>query len=111
MSKIEKIKNTIKDAAKLKLVRGDDSIRQWGAHGATELANMLLHGHPAPVYAGNQSPPDQLTNEPVAQVESPVGVQPAAAEPDRGIKSYLFRKLDELRQQPEMNEPEMELEQ
>ena len=28
------------------------------AHGATELANILVHGHPAPMYAHNAAPPD-----------------------------------------------------
>lgn len=28
----------------------DRFLSKWFAHGATELANMVLHGHPAPVY-------------------------------------------------------------
>ena len=39
--------------------QNDGAVDGWVAHGATELANMLLHGHPAPVYARTLGPADQ----------------------------------------------------
>ncbi len=43
----------------------DDTFFQWLSHGSTELANMLLHGHPAPVYSHYKAP-DQPDPEPMA---------------------------------------------
>lgn len=39
-----------------------NDLKNWFAHGATELANFLVHGHPAPMYAGNSSPAETQTN-------------------------------------------------
>ena len=41
------------------LKENDGVIDGMLAHGATELANMLLHGHPAPVYARSLAPSEQ----------------------------------------------------
>ncbi|MCA9194635.1 MAG: hypothetical protein KDB03_22845 [Planctomycetales bacterium] len=45
-----------------KLVEGlgqqDGALQGWLAHGSTELVNMMLAGHPAPVYARSFSPAD-----------------------------------------------------
>ena len=43
----------------------DDTFFQWMAHGSTEVANMLLHGHAAPVYSHYRAP-DQSDPEPLA---------------------------------------------
>jgi len=47
--------------------QNDGALDGWIAHGSTELANMLLHGHPAPVYARTLSPAEQQS-----EVESTV---------------------------------------
>lgn len=41
------------------LKENDGALDGWIAHGSTELANMMLHGHPAPVYARTLSPAHQ----------------------------------------------------
>lgn len=54
------------------LKENDGALDGWIAHGSTELANMLLHGHPAPVYARTLSPAHQqaeVTHEQEAQPE------------------------------------------
>lgn len=56
------------------LSQNDGAFQGWMAHGSTELANMLLHGHPAPVYARSLSPADnegQPSAEPVQDNEPP----------------------------------------
>ena len=106
------IVNKAKDVATLKTFRenffkDDGSLQQWFAHGATEAANMVLHGHPAPVYAGNVSPPNLGSNE-VQQTDMD---QQQAAVPEPGQKmSFLAQKMQEIQQQPEIEDPEMEWE-
>jgi hypothetical protein len=39
--------------------KGAHDLTNWVAHGATELANYNLIGHPAPLYGSNASPPEQ----------------------------------------------------
>ena len=99
--------NKVKDVVTLKTFRenffkNDGSVSQWVAHGSTEAANMLLHGHPAPVYAGNVAPPDLLSPDP----QEPVGLEVQEAKPQM---SFLAQKMQEIQQQPEIEEPEMEL--
>lgn len=105
--------NKVKDVATLKTLRenffkNDGSITQWFAHGATEAANMILHGHAAPVYAGNVSPPDQLS-DPTQGFSPPESMQMSIDQPDQKV-SFLKQKMATLEQQQEMQEPEMEFE-
>ena len=112
-------KNKIKDVITLKTAKenffkNDGSLQQWLAHGATEAANMVLHGHPAPVYAGNVSPPNQVsTSEPTAQVESQVPEQETVSpqEPAQDNKSFLMQTMEEIHQHVEIEDPEMEIDQ
>jgi hypothetical protein len=104
----------VKDVATLKTLRenffkNDGSISQWFAHGATEAANMVLHGHAAPVYAGNVSPPDQMSTEFQPSVLEPMQAFSPQQEPEQK-KSFLQAKMQDIEQQPEMQEPEMEYE-
>jgi hypothetical protein len=39
--------------------KGAQDLSGWIAHGATELANVNMHGHAAPMYTQAGSPPDQ----------------------------------------------------
>jgi hypothetical protein len=41
--------------------KGGQDLSGFMAHGATELANVMIHGHPAPMYAHNAAPPEQQT--------------------------------------------------
>ena len=102
----------VKDVATLKTFRenflkNDGSITQWFAHGATESANMLIHGHAAPMYAGNVSPPDAMSNEMETSASEPM--QAFAKQPEQKM-SFLQSKMQDIEQQPEMQEPEMEYE-
>ena len=59
------------------LKQNDGALDGWIAHGATELANMMLHGHPAPVYARTLSPAHQQSEvEHTAHGEAQTDVQP-----------------------------------
>ncbi len=103
----------VKDVATLKtfkenFFKNDGSISQWFAHGATEAANMVIHGHAAPMYAGNVSPPDAMSNE--IQDTAMVQQQESAPEQDQKM-SFLSQKMQEIQQQPEIEEPEMEISQ
>ena len=112
-------KNKIKDIVTLKTAKenffkNDGSLQQWMAHGSTEVANMVLHGHPAPVYAGNVSPPDQISSsEPAVQAETQVPEQGTLSppEPAQENKSFLMQTMQEIEQQTEIEEPEMEIDQ
>lgn len=55
--------------------RNDGTLTQWLAHGATELANFIVHGHPAPMYARSVSPPD------VQNPDTPTAEQPQEPKP------------------------------
>ena len=46
----------VKMATKALKAVGDETFFNWLAHGSTELANMVLHGHAAPVYSHGFSP-------------------------------------------------------
>lgn len=56
---------------------GDDTFFNWLGHGSTELANMVLHGHAAPVYSHASSPLAQ-TNDLANSVQP---IQAVAHEP------------------------------
>lgn len=43
--------------------KGGQDLEGWLKHGGTELANVMVHGHPAPMYGHHASPPDQLAPE------------------------------------------------
>lgn len=47
--------------------KGMHDVVGWTAHGATEAANLLVHGHAAPMYAHGTSPPDQGLEQAKAQ--------------------------------------------
>lgn len=53
------------------LKENDGALDGWIAHGSTELANMLLHGHPAPVYARTLSPAHQQAEVAQGQESQP----------------------------------------
>ncbi len=100
--------NKVKDVVTLKTFRenffkNDGSIDQWIAHGSTEAANMVLHGQAAPVYAGNVSPPDSMSNEVAEPMQAFTPMQDQKT-------SFLSQKMLEIEQQPEMVKPEMEME-
>lgn len=86
----------------------DASLEQWFAHGATEAANMVLHGHAAPVYAGNVSPPDLMSTMISQDGPELQQLQPVVPEQEQSM-GILARQMRELEQQPDMEEPEMEL--
>ena len=51
--------------AKENFFKDDGNLWQVTEHGATELANVVLHGHVAPLYAGYSSPDQTLeTHQP-----------------------------------------------
>lgn len=109
---VGKVVGGIKDVATLKTFRenffkNDGSISQWFAHGATEAANMVLHGHAAPVYAGNVSPPDLMSNEMQTGIAEPMQV--FAEQPDQKV-NILQSKMQEIERQPEVEEPEIKFE-
>ena len=73
----------------------EGTVGQWMAHGATELANMALHGHAAPVYSHSLAPSDVA---PTADTpaEAPVAVTPTTgyeqtntAQPKGIVDKYL----------------------
>ena len=108
--------NKAKDVVTLKTAqenffKNDGSLQQWFAHGATEAANMVLHGHPAPVYAGNVSPPDIMGAAVESPDNDPSPLQTSATAEQPKEMSFLSQKMQEIQQKPEINEPEMELEQ
>ncbi|GAB5407266.1 MAG: hypothetical protein Aurels2KO_54970 [Aureliella sp.] len=68
--------------SKDKMLQAAHEIHGALEHGNTELANMLLHGHPAPVYANAMSPntPQQEAVTPIGnEVSSPVEPGPVDA--------------------------------
>ncbi len=102
----------VKDVVTLKtftenFFKNDGSITQWFAHGATEAANMVIHGHAAPMYAGNVSPPDAMSFD----FQDTAMVEQQAVAPEQGqTLSFFSQKMQEIQQQqPEMEEPEMEI--
>ena len=68
------------------LSKNDGAFQGWMAHGSTELANMLLHGHPAPVYARSLSPAD-TEGQPSVDLQQVADQQiaPQASEKSVGI--------------------------
>ncbi len=115
MGKTDRAKEYVKDVvtfqkAKENFFKNDGVLSHWFAHGATELANMTLHGHPAPVYAGSVSPPDQVGSLLFPGKE--MAVAPSVdIEPAVGTTSFLSKVIDEIQNQPEVSEPELEIDQ
>ncbi len=56
---------------------------KWLQHGATELANMALHGHAAPVYSHSMSPSETPQPE-QSMVQAEQVVAPETKEPSKG---------------------------
>ena len=114
---MSKIKDKLRDIATLQTAKenffkNDGTLQQWFAHGATEAANMLLHGHPAPVYAGNASPPNLIVSNSMEQEagEAPQVETAAAPSPEQQV-SILDQKMQAIQQQPELEEPELDMHQ
>lgn len=111
---MSKIKEKLKDVATLKTAKenffkNDGSLTQWLAHGSTEAANMLLHGHPAPVYAGNVSPPNIEASSSLEQQGNDVPME--VDSPTAKSMGILEQKMQSIHQQVEIEEPELEPEQ
>ena len=114
MAKGRSVTDKIKDVVTLKTAQenffqNDGSLTQFFAHGATEAANMVLHGHPAPVYAGYVSPPDLVSTEIVSPGIEPEPMQMSAQVEQTQEVSFLSQTMQEIQQRPEINDPEMEL--
>ena len=87
------------------ITQNDGALDGWIAHGATELGNMLLHGHPAPVYARTLSPAHQQTEVETSQDE----VQP---EQQAAVDVGLPREMSlEMYQRSMIAEPHQEQQQ
>ncbi len=71
-----------------KLIEGlsmnDRAFDGWMAHGSTEVANMLLHGHPAPVYARSLSPLDNSVGVQGPEQDTEVETTPQQVETSHG---------------------------
>ena len=111
------LKERVKDVVTLKTAKenffqNDGFIEHWFAHGATELANMNLHGQPAPLYAGHSSPSDQTSI--YGEFEAAVPDQ-ALDDKSMGVAktemSFLDQTMAEIQQQSEFEEPELEMDQ
>lgn len=106
--------NKVKDVVTLKtfsenFFKDDGTIQHWFSHGTTEAANMVLHGQPAPVYAGHASPPD-VGDAFGKGPEDPQAMQTAMLEVPEQEMGILDQTMQKFEQQPEIVEPEMELE-
>lgn len=101
------------------LSQNDGAFQGWLAHGSTELANMLLHGHPAPVYARSLSPADtegQSSAEPQQETAQEVAApsrqnetgvhgpqkDPASQHQFRSSVGQLCQECEATRDAPEM---------
>lgn len=104
----------------------DPNLQQWFGHGANEMANMLLHSHPAPIYARAASPSEQSEPqvyqpeevemtahgpaEPAAPtVEAPQPEQSVEAPAFEPLESVLEQTMQEVEQTPELRHPEQEI--
>lgn len=114
----------------IKTLANDPSLQQWFGHGVNEVANMVLHGQPAPIYARSASPKDQeivpqvqqeeeitvtshgpAESAPSINVEAPT-VQPEAsveAPTIEPVESVLEQTMHQIEQSPELNHPEQEM--
>ena len=96
---------------------------KWLAHGASEIANVVVKGEAAPIYTHMASPdqqdvandnPEMQSTEPAAvkaSVEPAVDkttIEPPNA-PTQQRESILDRNIAELQQVPELTEPELEV--
>ena len=83
----------------------DDSFVSWFAHGATELANMVLHGHPAPVYSRSTSPAhverEQLP--PVAQPMPQQDHSPESKQTDQAPVNVVDKHLLSPNNEPDVH--------
>lgn len=115
----------------IKTLANDPSLQQWFGHGVNEVANMVLHGQPAPIYARTASPKDQAIAPPQLQQEEEVTVTShGPAEPAQSVsveasapqqeasveapaiepvESMLEQTMHEIEQAPELNHPEQEM--
>lgn len=115
----------------IKTLANDPSLQQWFGHGVNEVANMVLHGQPAPIYARSASPKDQEIVAPHVQqeeevtvtshgpaepaqavnVEAPVAHSEVSAEAPtiEPVESMLEQTMHEIEQTPELNHPEQEM--
>ena len=115
----------------IKTLANDPSLQQWFGHGVNEVANMVLHGHPAPIYARSASPKDQeivpqqvqqeeevtVTSHGPAESAPSVNVEAPAAQPEASVEaptmepveSVLEQTMHEIEQSPELNHPEQEM--
>ena len=120
MKYTKSLREQAKDIATLKTAKenffkDDGNLMNLFQHGSLELANMLLHGHPAPVYGGYASPADQfgLTTREVdgKQNHEQASATQAIEMPTQSSDvSFVDQTMHELHQQAEMQEPELEIE-
>ncbi len=76
------VKNTLKNIVKELTSPYDGTLGSFFQYGASELANIVLHGHAAPVYSHSMSPAQaSALSEPVApQSDLPKAATEVAAE-------------------------------
>lgn len=73
-----------------------DTFFDWLAHGSTELANMVLHGHAAPVYSRSGSP-DASMYVPATESVQPSAVSaPEMNEIEAGTANIIDKHLPTL---------------
>lgn len=87
-------------------ILNDSAFQQWVAHGASEVANVLVKEEPAPIY--NRSAPDPLSDSPL-QAEQQVAMTSPVFDPGESIVDAMIDQAQDMAPQPEM-EYEMEME-
>jgi len=140
MAKSQQNKQPEQGGNKRQYPSGWADLKNWMAHGATELANVLVHGHPAPMYASTASPPEQqnaaptqpsapqpngvvapgnpngpsLIDQHLNSIGVDVGHDPAMTAPATTVEapsnSLIDKHLQSVEQAPELLQPEQEIE-
>jgi len=80
----------------------DGTLTSYLAHGATELANFIVHGHAAPMYGRSVSPPDSQSPEaPDTQTDQPptqiqAATSPLVEQPNQQQPSIIDKHLSDI---------------
>jgi hypothetical protein len=79
--------------------RGAHDLTGWLGHGATELANVNIHGHAAPMYAHNISPQQQEAFDQHNENATERDAQHAQSKLDRAMQGMQERMQDKSQEQ------------